>query len=249
VDATISPLPRSLVRVDRAKQWLVQVSLQVNPCLVLTARYRQANLPSWVANRDPTTHMPWEKNFDVDVALEKAGATFWSNGYEATSMRDLLEAMGIQKGSFYATYGSKRTAYLRSLEQYTNTRFGYFAGLIEGQAPKQSLETLINIVYEECTGANGHRGCMLLNCALELAHSDIEAQRAVQRGFEFHEQSYTDLIIAGQAAGEIHADLDAAATGKAMLAIVMGMRVLSRAGTSNAALQTLADQALLLLER
>ena len=164
-------------------------------------------------------------------------------------MRDLLEAMGIQKGSFYATYGSKRSAYLRSLEQYTNTRFGYFDELVKGQGPMESLKTLMHSIYEQCIGADGHRGCMLVNCALELAHSDTEAQRTVQRALEFHEQSYNDLIVAGQAAGEIRDDLDPAATAKAMLAIVMGMRVMSRAGTSKAALQTLADQALLLLER
>jgi len=193
--------------------------------------------------------MPWEKNFDVDVALQKAGETFWSHGYEATSMRDLLEAMGIQKGSFYDTYGSKRSAYLRALEQYTDTRFAEFGALIEGQAPKQSLHTLIRAVYKECIGAEGHRGCMLINCALELAHSDTGAQRAVQRAFEYHEQSYADLIRAGQAAAEISADLDATATAKAMLAIVIGMRVFSRAGASRATLRTLADQALELLER
>jgi TetR/AcrR family transcriptional repressor of nem operon len=107
----------------------------------------------------------------------------------------------------------------------------------------------MRLVYEECIGAEGHRGCMLINCALELAHSDTGAQRAVQRGLEFHEQAYADLIRAGQAAGEISGELDAAATAKAMLAIVIGMRVVSRAGASKATLRTLADQGLLLLER
>jgi TetR/AcrR family transcriptional repressor of nem operon len=193
--------------------------------------------------------MPWEKNFDVDVALQKAGEAFWSHGYEATSMRDLLEAMGIQKGSFYDTYGSKREAYLRSLEQYADTRFAHFGHLVEGQGPKESLQALINAIYKECIGSAGHRGCMLINCALELAHSDTAAQRAVQRALEYHEQSYADLIRAAQAAGEIGADLDADATAKAMLAIVIGMRVISRAGTSRTTLRTLADQALELLER
>ncbi len=193
--------------------------------------------------------MPWEKNFDVDVALQRAGETFWSHGYEATSMRDLLEAMGIQKGSFYDTYGSKREAYQRSLEQYASKRFAYFEGLVEHQGPKESLQTLINAVFDECVGPDGHRGCMLLNCALELAANDTAAQRAVSRALEHHENCYADLIRAAQAEGEIRSTLDADATAKAMLAIVMGMRVYSRTNAPRATLRTLADQALDLLER
>ena len=147
--------------------------------------------------------MPWKKNFDVDEALQRAGETFWTQGYESTSMNDLLAAMGIQKGSFYDTYGSKRDAYLRALGQYTRTRFDEFDALIVGQPPKQALRTLIDAIYEECAGQEGHRGCMLINCALELAHSDIEAQRIVQSGLETHEASYAELIRAGQASGEL----------------------------------------------
>jgi TetR/AcrR family transcriptional repressor of nem operon len=192
--------------------------------------------------------MPWEKNFDVDDALRKAGATFWSQGYQATSMCDLLDAMGIQKGSFYDTYGSKQEAYLRSLEQYTGERFGHISQVAEGLAPKDALRAQIDEIHSECTGSLGHRGCMLINCALELAHSDMAAQRQVQRAIEAHEQSFQDLIEAGQAAGEIPAQLDAAATAKSMLALVVGMRVFSRSGATKASLRTLADQALALLE-
>ena len=192
--------------------------------------------------------MPWQKNFDVDTALRKAGETFWTQGYDATSMRDLLGAMGIQKGSFYDTYGSKKQAYLRALEQYQDERFGFFASLVEGLGPKLALRRLIDEVYDDCISPAGHRGCMVINCALELAHSDTAAQRVVQRAFETHERSYQDLIEAGQAAGEIPAKLDAAATAKALLAVVMGMRVYSRAGAPKATLRTLADQALALIE-
>ena len=192
--------------------------------------------------------MPWEKTFDVDEALRRAGETFWTQGYEATSMRDLLGAMGIQKGSFYDTYGSKKAAYLRALDQYQDERFGYFSGLVEGLGPKLALRRLIEEVYDDCVSPDGHRGCMVINCALELAHSDPDAQRVVQRAFETHERSYQELIEAGQASGEFSETLDAAATSKALLALVMGMRVYSRAGASKATLRTLADQALALIE-
>lgn len=193
--------------------------------------------------------MPWTKNFDVDEALRRAGEAFWTHGYDATSMSALLEAMGIQKGSFYDTYGSKKEVYLQALEQYTSTRFDQFRDLAAGHAPKQALRVLIDAVHDECIGRNGHRGCMVINCALELAHSDTDAQRFVQRTLEVHEDFYAGLIRAGQEAGEIGAAIDPAATAKTLLALVMSMRVFARAGSSRATLRTLADQALELLER
>ena len=193
--------------------------------------------------------MPWEKQFDVDVALQKAGEAFWSHGYEVTSVNDLLVAMGIQKGSFYDTYGSKKEAYLRALDQYTDTRFAQFRKSVEQQAPRRSLEMHLDEIFQECIGADGYRGCMAINCALELAHSDKAAQKAVLRAFNGHEKFLFEHIEAAQAAGELSAEIDAVATAKAMFAMVMGMRVYSRAGAPKAALRTLADQALALLDR
>ena len=192
--------------------------------------------------------MPWKKQFDVDAALQTAGETFWSRGYVATSVRDLLNAMGIQKGSFYDTYGSKREIYLMALRQHIEARSAGFRERYAHRAPRQALEAHLNDILEECVSANGRRGCMVINCALELAHSDTVAQKAVGRAFKIHEKFFTERIVAAQEVGEISVEIDAAATAKAILAIVMGMRVYSRAGTSKATLRSLVDQALALID-
>ena len=191
--------------------------------------------------------MPWKKNFDVDVALERARDAFWNNGYEATSMRDLLDAMGIQKGSFYDTYGSKKAAYMATLERYGDEAMAGMRARADGLSPRAALEMWIGEILDSCAGPDGHRGCMVINCALELGHSDIDAQRFVQRALETHEALYAERIAEAQAAGEIDAGLDPAATAKALLAIVMGMRVYSRSGAPRGTLRTLADQARALL--
>ena len=62
--------------------------------------------------------MPWEKDFDMDVALGDAMRTFWAKGYEATSMSDLTKAMKINKGSLYNAYGSKKELFTKALQKY-----------------------------------------------------------------------------------------------------------------------------------
>ena len=192
--------------------------------------------------------MPWEKNFDVDVALERATETFWSKGYDATSMCDLLEAMGIQKGSFYATYGSKRKIYDLALERYSASTEEWVKELTAGKSPREALEALVAAILEDCLGPTGHRGCMVINCAIELAHSDAGAQEMVKRAFAAHERIFAKQLRAGQASGDFSPELDPKATAKAMMAMIVGMRVFSRSGASRAALKTLAEQILAMVE-
>ncbi|MGI8867245.1 MAG: TetR/AcrR family transcriptional regulator, partial [Rubrobacteraceae bacterium] len=62
------------------------------------------------------------KAFDPDQALEAAMRMFWQRGFEATSMRDLLNGMSIGRGSFYDTFGDKRTLFLASLDRFEKVR-------------------------------------------------------------------------------------------------------------------------------
>ncbi len=58
------------------------------------------------------------KEFDPDVALRKVLDLFWRRGYEATSMADLVEHLGVARASIYATFGGKRELYLKALDRY-----------------------------------------------------------------------------------------------------------------------------------
>ncbi|MEB0113692.1 TetR/AcrR family transcriptional regulator [Variovorax sp. RTB1] len=48
---------------------------------------------------------------------------FWSRGYEANSVRDPADAMGIAGPSLYNTFGDKRTLYRQALERYVERGF------------------------------------------------------------------------------------------------------------------------------
>ncbi|MGH1347971.1 MAG: TetR/AcrR family transcriptional regulator [Nannocystales bacterium] len=191
--------------------------------------------------------MPWSKSFDVDEALQRAEETFWAKGYEATSMRDLLTAMGIHKGSFYDTYGSKHEAFIAALGSYSKRAIGDLAEMGSGLSPREALAAMFEFITADSTGPQRERGCMLINCALELAPRDVEAQKMVQKGFKRHEALMKTWIEDGQAVGEIRPEVDASAVAKAMLGLIMGMRVHARAGSGKATVKALADQAMGLL--
>jgi TetR/AcrR family transcriptional repressor of nem operon len=62
--------------------------------------------------------MPRPKEFDREHVLDRAMGVFWSKGYAATSIEDLVAHMGIQRGSLYGTFRDKRTLFLSALDRY-----------------------------------------------------------------------------------------------------------------------------------
>ena len=56
--------------------------------------------------------------FDIMTARESAMMLFWRNGYQASSLSDLLDEMKIGRGSFYAAFGDKRRLYLECLNLF-----------------------------------------------------------------------------------------------------------------------------------
>ena len=74
-----------------------------------------------------TSVMPWEKRFDVGETLTRAMHAFWTRGYEATSMQDLVAATGVNRASLYATYGDKRALFTAAVECECEKMRGHFS--------------------------------------------------------------------------------------------------------------------------
>ena len=84
--------------------------------------------------------MPREKQFDETAVLGKAMEAFWARGYEATSVRDLVEAMGLHRGSIYAAFGGKRSLFLKALRHYeTHRRRAWLEALRRRHGPRAAI--------------------------------------------------------------------------------------------------------------
>lgn len=189
--------------------------------------------------------MPWKKNFDVDVARDKARALFWSRGYEATSMDDLLTGMDINRGSFYATFGSKQDLYLDVLRRYDqHYRCDVLNQLKDQFAPREAVLALFDAVRKEAAGggAKGTRGCFLANATMELASSDKAVAKIVRAAFNETEAFFRTMIVAGQESGTIPPTLDPDAVARTLLGLLLGMRVLARGGSRPEVLDSIVRQ-------
>ncbi len=55
---------------------------------------------------------PRHKAFDPSTVLNEAVDVFWTQGYEATSVQDLVDHMGINRFSMYDTFGNKHELFM-----------------------------------------------------------------------------------------------------------------------------------------
>jgi TetR/AcrR family transcriptional repressor of nem operon len=188
------------------------------------------------------------KEFDPEVALRAAVELFWARGYEATSMADLVEHMGVARASIYATFGDKHELYLRALERYGEmVEPGLLDGLSQPGPVLPAVRALVERYVDEATGDGGRRGCLVVNAAVELAARDPLAARRVQASWDFLETALTSALIRARAQGELAADRDPRALARFLLVLLQGIRVTGKAATGSERLRDAAAQALALL--
>ena len=188
--------------------------------------------------------MPWEKQFDTDAALDEAMGAFWARGYAATSIRDLVRCMGINRGSLYATFGDKRQLFIRALHRYdTQYRQAWTDALAESHTPKAAILGAFEAAIAAALDAGPRNGCLLVNTALELSPHDPDIAAIVADALGEMESFFRTMIERGQAAGEIPARVDPVDTARALLGLFVGLRVLARSRPEAPLLRALAGQA------
>ena len=189
------------------------------------------------------------REFDETAVLDAAIQCFWANGYEATSVRDLADKMGITGASLYNAFGDKRSLYRRALSHYVDQGFGNRVGRIEAQlAPRQAIDAFFREIVERSLNDPEHKGCMVVNSALELAPHDAEFQRIVADVLVRIELFFRRCVEGGQNAGTITSSQSSEDLARLLLAALAGIRVLARVRPERELLEGLTRSVFALLD-
>lgn len=187
--------------------------------------------------------MPWERQFDKEAALDKALQQFWSCGYEATSMQDLVDCTGVNRGSLYATYGDKRALFLAALAMYDERRRRMLAEFETRYEPTDVIRHVF-LAFTTDVSDGGGRGCFLTNTALELAAHDEEIRNFVAAAQADVEAFFARMIRKGKEAGSIPSDVTARASARGLLASLLGFLVLVRSRPEPSLLRAVIEDAI-----
>lgn len=189
------------------------------------------------------------REFDETAVLDAAVQCFWSHGYEATSIRDLAQNMGITGASLYNAFGDKRALYQRALDHYVEHRSRDRLTRLETQfPPREAIGAFFDEIIERSLSDPLHMGCLVVNAALEIAPHDAECQCVVAEVFTQLEAFFRRCIIAGQRAGSISIGQSADDLARMLLGIHLGIRVLARARPERDLLEGLVRPAFALLD-
>src|SRR5260370_15325638 len=82
------------------------------------------------------------KQFERSEVLDRAMAVFWRRGYDATSIRDLVEATGINRGSIYGTFGDKKGLFLAVLAHYAEEVAKPLMAELSDPDPRRAIERM-----------------------------------------------------------------------------------------------------------
>lgn len=188
------------------------------------------------------------REFDENVVLQKAMELFWKQGYEKTSMNDLVEHMGIHRRSLYDTFGDKHTLYLKVIDHYGE----YYTDKIKTEVlSAETVNQAIQFIFDYMIEASEDRpcGCLLVNAATELASQDKEVEEKAEEAFLQAEHFLAELIRKGQETGEFPLDLDADALAEVLHNNMLGIRVRTKTTAKKENLHRIANFCLELLKK
>ena len=136
--------------------------------------------------------------FDRPQAVNRALSLFWRQGYQATTVAELLQTMGIGRSSFYAAFTDKRTFFIECLDLWAARTLDLLQRARMERPPVDALQDFFERSFVGARGAKAHWGCMLVNTVLEMAGVDDElAARASHHMGEMQRVFQACLLDAG----------------------------------------------------
>ena len=180
----------------------------------------------------------------MDAALAAALRVFWRQGFEATSLTDLTEAMGISRPSLYAAFGNKESLYRKALDLYEREKLAYVKRALAAATARGVAEALLRGAVDVFIDAEDPKGCFgvisSLACGAEAQsiRADVIAKRTASNA------ALVQRFVAAQADGDLPPHVDPESLAKWLYAVMQGMAVQAGAGASRADLEQVVDTSL-----
>lgn len=169
------------------------------------------------------------KRFDPEAAVDAALETFWLRGYEGTSAQDLVEAMGINRGSLYATFTSKSALYRRALQRYVCHDLEAWHRALDVSRPlAETLREVLQANVEQLVTDETRRGCMLANAAAELRPESVGADQ-VRAALDQLHALLADALVRARDRGELPPDGDTDGLAAFLVTSIQGLRLVGKA--------------------
>ncbi|MEO0479854.1 MAG: TetR/AcrR family transcriptional regulator [Planctomycetota bacterium] len=170
------------------------------------------------------------RTFDEDETLDRVVDLFWSQGYQATSLQDLIATTGLPKGSLYNAFGDKRALFDKALDRYCRGVESKMRSLLESAPDAVVVDSWLDFLSRDLRTDAHPRGCMAMQTGAELGPHDEEIRARLAE----HRKCLFELLKGAteraQAASALRSDLTPAEIAEALWTFAAGLQTQNRRG-------------------
>ncbi len=188
------------------------------------------------------------RQFDEEEVLDAVVRTFWRQGYIQTSMADLAESAGVQRGSLYHAYGGKEALLLRALDLYGEQYGGATREALQDPDPRIAIQGFLDSHLARMAEPSNPAGCLMCQTALECGGRDPAPSELVRAHFLRTEAALQAALERGRESGLVPQGTDSRALARFFLGVSRGMAVLHRAYGELEPVRDMAKTALRVLD-
>ncbi len=188
------------------------------------------------------------REFDIEDATRDAMEVFWRSGYHATSLPDLIEGMGLTRGSIYKAYTDKRSIYLAALDTYVDEHLARVEEKLDRTDKRLAIRDVLLMKAREHAASEGEKGCFVTAAAVEMLPDDAEVAKRAARSHAGIERLLADAIASGKRDGSITSSTPTPVLARTLLCMIEGMSVLGKLGPSERANRKMVELAMTLLD-
>jgi AcrR family transcriptional regulator len=180
------------------------------------------------------------RQFDEDALLEASLKTFWQNGFAATSMIEVAEATGVQRGSLYNAYGDKERLFLLAFERYSSRFLGSVRQALSNPDPAAALTAMFKGMIANMSEGAPSRGCLTTKTSIELPLAGKAIEARVKRLNQDLTAVIGDALSTATARRKLSCDPEVAAD--LAVTFARGLAVMERAYRNPQHLEKMAQQ-------
>lgn len=182
------------------------------------------------------------RKFDRTETLRNAMMTFWQQGYDNTSMADLVTSMGINTPSIYSTFGSKEALFNEVITLYrTSEGSKIWQETMQQNSAKAAIETLLTLSAEEFTRSQRPKGCLIVLGAINQDNTNVQVHHTLQKYRNESIENLMTLLKRDITNGILSPEIDCHVIATYYITLQQGMSIQARDGASKETLHSVAE--------
>ena len=185
------------------------------------------------------------RKIEVKDVRTRTLQAFWKDGYHEASLSTLEQATGLGRRSLLNTFGDKRRMFIEALKDFRAVAANRFLEPMERDgAGLDGIRETLNRLADEAATEDGRLGCLICNTAREPIARDPDVNQQIWLYFGRIEAAFANALAHAQAAGDVALDRDIASLAQALLATLVSLCTLARAGAPREMIDNIVAEAL-----